>query len=156
MKIRHSIAVNSIMRGFMFQKFNNANAYKLQLVLIYAPLISAIFLSVPSFAKQANCELHVAGFKDFKGTCDFTPEKGGSFSLSQKNVEVLVPAPSASYDEQDSIYLKIVAPGTGLLFGIGGAHQTGTYLATVYQQGACWVSHPPTDTINGDARVCAR
>lgn len=69
---------------------------------------------------------------------------------------LLHPNPGTLYEDEDSVLVKLVAPNVALLFGIGGAHQTGTYLATLYRQGQCWVTHPPKDEINGNARICAQ
>lgn len=129
---------------------------RLAIGLEIGALVMASFAASPASAKPAACEVRVGGFQSYRGPCDVASERGGSFRMSRPRTQLLTPVRGAGWDEQDSAYVRVVAPDVALLFGIGGAHQTGTYLATLHRRGACWVSARPADTFNGDASVCAR
>ena len=123
-------------------------------------LAGAVLIGVasagPASAKSVQCDLQVEGFRSYRGPCGFQLRNGGSFTLTKPMAIMLHPNPGTLYVEEDGALVKLITPNVALLFGIGGAHQSGTYLATLYRQGACWVSRPPKDEINGNARVCAR
>lgn len=133
----------------------NAASSKTALRLALAVLVGLGF-SGPASARPARCDVQVEGFRSYSGPCDFEARKGGSFTLARPGSLLLRTNPGTLYVDEDSVAVKLLAPDIALLFDIGGAHQRGTCLATLYRQGACWVSRPPKDETNGDARVCAK
>lgn len=123
---------------------------------IASAILASVALTGSASARPARCDVQIEGFQSYRGSCDFQGRDGGSFQLTTPHALLLRPNAGTLYVEQDGALVKLITPSIALLFGIGGAHQTGTYLAILHRQGACWVSRPPKDEINGNARVCAR
>lgn len=115
------------------------------LLLLVVPLFGAASV-VPAAAQDGRpvqCTVTSAGQVEFDGTCMFSAEGGGSFSLA--NVDPDAPL----YGEVSIVSVTIVSPGTAEVSGltIHGINSRWGEATRSRADGACWTG--------ADFEVCA-
>lgn len=104
--------------------------------MLYRVFAAAFLIaSGPAFAASGECLLEVKGRVYIDGACDIRLERGGSFTISDRQYFATV---LIDTDQGEASGHWNETPGAGH------AH---TRLGTLARQGACWV--------NRDAKVCA-
>ena len=103
---------------------------------LVAPAVAALFAATAACAqaRPARCVIASAGVPTYRGPCDFTPERGGSFAVSPSRI--------ANFPNGVSIIsLFITGPGVGEVRGLtrqginsrwGTARRSG-------RDRACWI-----------------
>ncbi len=99
-------------------------------------------LAAPAHAKQAYCLIKSDGEIQYKGTCQFSAERNGSFYLSAGKSGKFIPGISI-------ISVTIISRGTADVRGLtaGGINSRYGTARRSRRDGACWVGT--------DFRICA-
>ncbi|HQV04825.1 MULTISPECIES: hypothetical protein [unclassified Novosphingobium] len=106
---------------------------KLALALVALGCAAAL-TPAPALAKTARCDITTADGERYRGPCDFTARKGGSFDL-------ILPDAAAEIVYVNYIEVTLTAPGrariAGSVPGLGKLNQWGLVLRDK-KAPACW------------------
>jgi hypothetical protein len=110
-----------------------------------AALIAVIVVAQPillldAAARPAKCVVNGSGMTPYKGTCNFTPDNGGSFAIE--------PIGKFGFDGVTLISVSVVSPGVAEVRGLtrDGINSRWGEAKRSKTDPACWVG--------GDFKIC--
>ncbi len=100
---------------------------------LIAVLLATALFPPTAEAKDAQCVIKQNGDVAYSGSCEFIPDRGGSFSIRKKNIEPILP-------NITDISVFIVSPGVAEVRGLttSGINSRWGSAVRSKKDAACW------------------